>query len=153
MFTMSPPSGAHRLDRRARAPQDAEEVGLHHQAGLVVGVLPGLRGAQDAGVVDPDLQRSPLGRGRGDLAVSVGVADVLPQVPHVLAQQLGGLAGRVLVHVRDEYRVSACAQQARDLAADAAPRAGDHRRVHGAEINAREPVRPVGAGAPPAASN
>ena len=112
------------------------------QPDLVVGVLPGGGAAQDAGVVDPDGKRAALGGGRRHLAGGDSwLADVLAaSCQRVLAQQLGGLAGGVLVHVRDQHRVARVpAQQARDLAADAAPRAGDHRRVHGAETNVRRP--------------
>ena len=109
MFTMSPPS-ARIASTAAREPhRTPRKLASTSSADLVVGVLPGLRGAQDAGVVDPHLQRPALGGGRGDLAVAVRVADVLCHVPGVLAEQLGGLAGGVLVHVRDEHGVAACA--------------------------------------------
>ena len=135
MFTMSPPPRPHRLDRGARAPQHAEEVDLDQQAHLVVGVLPGLLRAQDAGVVDPDLERAALGRGGRHRAVGVRVAHVLGHRPGALAEQLGGLAGGVLVHVGDEHVEAARGEQARDLAPDAASAPGDHRRFHGAKAS------------------
>ena len=63
----------------------------------------------------------------GDRAWRLRVAHVVRHRPGALAEQLGGLAGRVEVHVRDEHGVAARVKQPRDLAADAAPGAGDDR--------------------------
>ena len=58
---------------------------------------PSLVGAEDAGVVDPDLQGPARGGIRGGGTMRCRVADVERHRPHALAEQLGSLLGGLQV--------------------------------------------------------
>ena len=93
----------------ARAPDHSEHVDLGDQANLVVGLVPDLARAQDARVVDPDLERPALGGGARGAAVRLGVAhvDLHREATHLLR----GGGGRLGVDVGGEHRVAAAASR------------------------------------------
>ena len=130
---MSPPRGAHRLDRRPRSPDDAQRLtstisrisssGCSHAfwvrstPALLTHTFSGPRSAAAAAAA-----RWASGRAR--------------RAPSARRARPAARPSRVRVSssdVRDQHGHAAAGQQARDLAPDAAPCARDHRRVHARE--------------------
>ena len=121
----------HLLKRRDRAVDRADGVDReHHRAGRLV-LLPGQPGAQDAGVVDPEVEAAVLGDDRGGEGPAGGLVADIKRRALLSALDLGGRPRRgVAVDIGGPDRVAQAGELDRDRAPEPSARPGYDRGPH-----------------------